>query len=215
MYLFKTIRLHLIWIYTVLRNGVFTEAKDTNKNDLPMDHHQHNGNLKLAVSPHPDGPEKSTSLEVSQNDKLQLQSSDAGKSKTIPVDNESKAIDLELACPDDNQNNQDDNNKESTDEYEHSLCKWPSGRSWISKVSWNYKIVQRIQLNLLSNIKCYRYLFSDYLDCYVANSSSFPVYDSRLRETTVQEMVSFDFYYVYCLDWFAFLHGSLDDYCHW
>lgn len=100
-----------------------------------MDHHQHNGNIKLAVSAHPDGPEKAIGLEVSQNDKLQLQTSDGGKSKIMQADNESKNIDMEIACPDENQPNQDDNNKEPTDEYEHSLWKWPSGRSWLSKVS--------------------------------------------------------------------------------
>ncbi|XP_026333075.1 sodium/potassium/calcium exchanger 3 [Hyposmocoma kahamanoa] len=118
------------------QDSMDNEPKDATKSDQPVDHHQHNGNIKLAVSPHPDGPEKTTGLEVSQNDKLQLQTSECGKSKIIQVDNESKNIDMEIACPDENQANQDDNNKESTDEYEHSLWKWPSGRSWLSKTTW-------------------------------------------------------------------------------
>lgn len=125
---------------------MFTEPKDTNKSDQPMDHHQHNGNLKLTVSPHPDGPEKPVGFEVSQNDKLQMQSSEVGKNKIIQVDNEPKTIDLEIACPDDNQANEDDNNKEPTDEYEHSLWKWPSGRSWLSKVSQENKKHNKVYL---------------------------------------------------------------------
>ncbi|XP_049885509.1 sodium/potassium/calcium exchanger 5 isoform X1 [Pectinophora gossypiella] len=104
----------------------------TNKNDLPLDHHQHNGNIKNVVSQHPDGNEKSIT------DVTLPEKGDENLNKVVNIEIDSKTNDSEPARPDEgvNQTSVDETNKEKVDEYEHSLWKWPSGRSWLTKTTW-------------------------------------------------------------------------------
>lgn len=50
-------------------------------------------------------------------------------------DGETKHSDMEIAHQEEtNQRNIEDGNKDTSDEYHHSLWKWPSGRSKLTKV---------------------------------------------------------------------------------
>ncbi|XP_075990855.1 sodium/potassium/calcium exchanger zydeco isoform X2 [Anticarsia gemmatalis] len=122
------------------QEGTENELKDDkqvsplNKNDLPLDHHQHNGNIKPTLSLYPDKNEKSE-IETSQSAKQPAV--DGEKGNNICIDIESKNNDMDVATIDESvqQTNSEENNK-AVDEYEHSLWKWPSGRSCFTKTAW-------------------------------------------------------------------------------
>lgn len=101
-----------------------------------MDRHQHNGNIKSALSLCPDKNEKHN--EIDSTNSVNLPTADGDKTKNICVDIESKANDVEVANPEDNATvvNVEENNKETEDKYVHSLWKWPTGRSWLTKVTF-------------------------------------------------------------------------------
>lgn len=109
----------------------FTEVKDvkapssTNKNDLPLDHHQHNGNIKAALPLYPDVNEKSGESQIEKVN-------DDDKNTNVQV--EPKSNDFEIACSADENVAQQNTVDDREDEYEHSLWKWPSGRSCFTKV---------------------------------------------------------------------------------
>lgn len=91
-----------------------------------MDHHQHNGNIKAALPLYPDVKEKSgeTHIEKISDDDLNVRV-------------ECKSNDIEIVCNTEEnvaQQNMEVGDKEAVDEYEHSLWKWPSGRSCFTKV---------------------------------------------------------------------------------
>lgn len=56
--------------------------------------------------------------------------------KSVNDENDSKVGDMEIACQEDtNQSNVEEGNKEAVEQYRHSLWKWPSGRSKLTKVT--------------------------------------------------------------------------------
>ncbi|XP_038216724.1 sodium/potassium/calcium exchanger 3 isoform X2 [Zerene cesonia] len=92
--------------------------KSNNKTDLIIDHHQHNGNIKAGPIIIDSGDKKMTIDDAKVNDDT-----------TVNVG------DMEIVHSDEvNQNV--DTNKEALDENEHSLWKWPSGRSNLTKATW-------------------------------------------------------------------------------
>ncbi|XP_068617429.1 sodium/potassium/calcium exchanger 3 [Battus philenor] len=95
-----------------------------NKNDVVTDHYQHNGNIKC-LSLYRDGNQKR--LETIEDE-----------DKNINIQVEPKICETEIANQEDNNSKGDveDANRSETDEYEHSLWKWPSGRSNLTKVTW-------------------------------------------------------------------------------
>lgn len=103
----------------------FTEIKDTklpttNKTDS-LDHHQHNGNLKAILPIFNSDSDCGKALE---NDE---------QNRVISVDIE-KANDAEIAYADDCPPAAADSDKNASDEYEHSLWKFPFKRSWFTQV---------------------------------------------------------------------------------
>lgn len=122
----------LTWFSNKIENKIypFTEVKEvisptpTNKSDISTDHHQHNGNIK--------NKEKNCDADASPCDKRP--EGDSPKIKNISVEIESKPNEMEIACIDETVEELEIANKEKVDEYEHSLWKWPSGRSWLTKV---------------------------------------------------------------------------------
>ncbi|XP_031767305.1 probable sodium/potassium/calcium exchanger CG1090 isoform X2 [Galleria mellonella] len=121
------------------QDGLENEVKNIkspppiNKSDLAMDHHQHNGNIKTALSPYPDVSEKNIEIESSQIEKTSL----AEIEKTKNNDVETRTIDMDIVCSEDNVNQSNtDETKDGVDEYEHSLWKWPTGRSCLTKTTW-------------------------------------------------------------------------------
>ncbi|XP_047524809.1 sodium/potassium/calcium exchanger 4 [Pieris napi] len=93
--------------------------KSSNKRDN-IDHHQHNGNIKAGeiIAETGDKGKISKEQEVKTNE-----------------DTSVNVVDLEIVHSDEvNQNV--DTNKEVLDEYEHSLWKWPTGRSKLTKATW-------------------------------------------------------------------------------
>ncbi|KAG6452279.1 sodium/potassium/calcium exchanger 4 isoform X3 [Manduca sexta] len=58
--------------------------------------------------------------------------------KSINVEIQTKSTDLEIVCSEENPNASilDENGNDFNDKYEHSLWKWPSGRSWLTKTTW-------------------------------------------------------------------------------
>lgn len=101
-----------------------------NRIDIPVEHHQHNGNIKSVVSLHTDSNENNSENDVTG--KIPVKDG----LKFINIDIDSKVNDIELIHADEPiQRALDDTNKDSTEKYEHSLWKWPSGRSCITKVS--------------------------------------------------------------------------------
>lgn len=122
----------------------FPELKDdketppVNKNDLSLERHQHNGNIKSALSLCPDKNEKNTENDSSQSVSLPAADGDGDKAKNICIDMENKDNDVEVENSEENQSvvNVDENNKEGEDKYVHSLWKWPTGRSWLTKVRY-------------------------------------------------------------------------------
>ncbi|XP_046977385.1 sodium/potassium/calcium exchanger 4 isoform X1 [Vanessa cardui] len=110
--------------------------KDNEKQDsvLPVDndHHQHNGNVK-SVSLFTDTNEKKLSSDAS----LQVEKIKNDDDKSVSGENEPKVSDMEIACQEEaNQGNVEEGNKEVVEEYRHSLWKWPSGRSKLTKTTW-------------------------------------------------------------------------------
>nr|XP_026498214.1 sodium/potassium/calcium exchanger 4 isoform X2 [Vanessa tameamea] len=110
--------------------------KDNVKQDsvLPVDndHHQHNGNVKSA-SLFTDTNEKKLSADAS----LQVEKIKNDDDKSVSGENDPKVSDMEIACQEEtNQGNVEEGNKEVVEEYRHSLWKWPSGRSKLTKTTW-------------------------------------------------------------------------------
>ncbi|XP_041987394.1 sodium/potassium/calcium exchanger 3 isoform X2 [Aricia agestis] len=89
------------------------------------DHHQQNGNIKTVAILYSD---------VSEKKAVDNKGFDEDQ---ITNDEHIPKIDNEIALQDEiNQVNIEEGNKEAADEYEHSLWKWPSGRSAITKATW-------------------------------------------------------------------------------
>lgn len=97
-----------------------------------MDHHQHNGNIKAALPLYPDVIEKS-------GETLRTEKVSGDEKNNVDVQVESKCNEVEIACTEENAGQQtlEIGEKEPVDEYEHSLWKWPSGRSCFTKVWYN------------------------------------------------------------------------------
>ncbi|XP_059055190.1 sodium/potassium/calcium exchanger 3 isoform X2 [Achroia grisella] len=77
--------------------------------------------------------EKNCEIESSQIEKTSL--GEIGKS--INNDVETRTIDMDIVNPEDNVNQSNtDEIKEAGDDYEHSLWKWPTGRSCLTKTTW-------------------------------------------------------------------------------
>nr|XP_021187578.2 sodium/potassium/calcium exchanger 3 isoform X2 [Helicoverpa armigera] len=112
------------------------QSSPVNKNDLSLDHHQHNGNIKSALSLCPDKNEKHCEIDTANS--VTLATADGDKAKAICIDIENKANDVEIVHHEDSiaVANVDEANKEVEDKYVHSLWKWPSGRSWLTKATW-------------------------------------------------------------------------------
>ncbi|XP_022832741.1 sodium/potassium/calcium exchanger 4 isoform X1 [Spodoptera litura] len=125
----------------VAADNELKDAKETppvNKNDLSLESHQHNGNIKSALSLCPDKNEKNTENDSSQSVSLPAADGDGDKAKNICIDMENKDNDVEVENSLENESvvNVDENNKEGEDKYVHSLWKWPTGRSWLTKSTW-------------------------------------------------------------------------------
>ncbi|XP_050360492.1 sodium/potassium/calcium exchanger 4 isoform X2 [Nymphalis io] len=110
--------------------------KDNEKPDSVLsvdnDHHQHNGNVK-SVSLFTDTNEKKLSADSS----LQVEKIKNDDDKSLNGENDPKVSDMEIACQEEtNQGNVEEGNKEVVEEYRHSLWKWPSGRSKLTKTTW-------------------------------------------------------------------------------
>ncbi|CAF4752977.1 unnamed protein product [Pieris macdunnoughi] len=93
--------------------------KSSNKCDN-IDHHQHNGNIKAGA----------IIAEIGDKEKI-------SKEQEVKTNEDTSVnvVDLEIVHSDEvNQNV--DTNKEVLDEYEHSLWKWPTGRSKLTKATW-------------------------------------------------------------------------------
>lgn len=97
------------------------------RNELGVDHYQHNGNIKN-ISLYCDGNERK--LETIEDE-----------DKNVNIEVDSKACESEIISQEDNTRKDDtgETNKSETDEYEHSLWKWPSGRSYLTKVCTVHK----------------------------------------------------------------------------
>ncbi|XP_045458114.1 sodium/potassium/calcium exchanger 3 [Melitaea cinxia] len=110
---------------------VDNENKDV-KNLSTIDHHQHNGNVK-SVPIYKDANEKKLAVDTTQ----QIEKFKNDDDKSANGENDSKVGDMEIACQEDtNQSNVEEGNKEAVEEYRHSLWKWPSGRSKLTKTTW-------------------------------------------------------------------------------
>ncbi|CAG5008167.1 unnamed protein product [Parnassius apollo] len=94
------------------------------KNEPAVDHFQHNGNIKCITLYADDSDKKSEIVEEEDNN------------VNIKVD--SKPSETEIVSQDENAHNDniEEGNNNKTDEYEHSLWKWPSGRSVLTKITW-------------------------------------------------------------------------------
>ncbi|CAG9558394.1 unnamed protein product [Danaus chrysippus] len=106
------------------------EKKSTSsiKNESLVEHHQHNGNVKN-ITLYADTNEKKNVIDTElQIDKAKIEETN---------EEEHRISNMEIATPEDgNRENIEQGNKESIDEYEHSLWKWPSGRSNLTKITW-------------------------------------------------------------------------------
>lgn len=60
-----------------------------------------------------------------------------------------------------------------------------------------------------------RVVEEDRLGHNMAHSSDIHVHNSRLRETSIQELVSRYVSHVHHMDWLAQLRGSVDDHYNW
>ncbi|XP_022118341.1 sodium/potassium/calcium exchanger 3 [Pieris rapae] len=93
--------------------------KSSNKHEN-IDHHQHNGNIKAGAII----PETGDKGKISKEQEVKTNE-----------DTSVNVLDMEIVHSDEvNQNV--DTNKEVLDEYEHSLWKWPTGRSKLTKATW-------------------------------------------------------------------------------
>lgn len=110
-----------------------TEVKDakpattSNKSDT-LDHHQHNGNVRTTLS-----------LQVIEENTSgssweKLPDGDVGNNVSIDVETKTNDAEVVRSEPNAVQVAWEEANKEP-DEYQHSLWKWPSGRSWLTKVN--------------------------------------------------------------------------------
>ncbi|VVD00708.1 unnamed protein product [Leptidea sinapis] len=86
------------------------------KSETCSEHHQHNGNIKIGAS---DGTEKNADAVVR---------CDAGDGSVVYDESNIDMGVMEIVSAADN--------KEALDGYEHSLWKWPSGRSALTKATW-------------------------------------------------------------------------------
>ncbi|XP_045784252.1 sodium/potassium/calcium exchanger 5 isoform X2 [Maniola jurtina] len=111
-----------------------SKSSSTIKNELSVDHHQHNGNVK-SISLYTDANEKKAVVDTS----LPIEKS-KNDDDTINVQADPKVGTMEIACQEDNQEvnqgNVEEGNKATVDAYEHSLWKWPTGRSKLTKITW-------------------------------------------------------------------------------
>ncbi|XP_022832743.1 sodium/potassium/calcium exchanger 3 isoform X3 [Spodoptera litura] len=91
-----------------------------------------------AVAADNDKNEKNTENDSSQSVSLPAADGDGDKAKNICIDMENKDNDVEVENSLENESvvNVDENNKEGEDKYVHSLWKWPTGRSWLTKSTW-------------------------------------------------------------------------------
>lgn len=125
------------------------QSSPVNKNNLSVDHHQHNGKIKSALSLCPDKNEKNSEIDTTNS--VNVPAADGDKAKNICIEIESKANDVEIANPEENAAvaNVEENNKEAEDKYVHSLWKWPTGRSWLTKVTFVTIEVLKLSLSLI------------------------------------------------------------------
>lgn len=118
------------------------EKKSTSsiKNESLVEHHQHNGNVKN-ITLYADTNEKKNVIDTElQIDKTKIEETN---------EEEHRISNMEIATPEDgNRENIEQGNKESIDEYEHSLWKWPSGRSNLTKVKKYRKNVIHLRIIL-------------------------------------------------------------------
>ncbi|CAH0716132.1 unnamed protein product, partial [Brenthis ino] len=139
MYYDKSIQNFAKGSWTCVSNMI---KKDNEKQDsaLPIDnenkeaktqssdHHQHNGNVKSVL--YSDINEKKVAS-------LQIEKINNDDDKIVNEENEPKPNDMEIAYQEDShQGNVEEGSKETSDEYHHSLWKWPSGRSKLTKTTW-------------------------------------------------------------------------------
>lgn len=104
------------------------DTKSTTKTDTPVDHHQHNGNIKNTTI-YSEVSEKKNVVE-SQSEKV-VSDDDNNKNDDII----SKISDTDITIQEEpTQQNVEEVNRD-VDEYKHSIWKWPSGRSKFTKVS--------------------------------------------------------------------------------
>ncbi|CAH2034275.1 unnamed protein product, partial [Iphiclides podalirius] len=94
------------------------------KNELGVDRYQHNGNIK-SISLYRDGREKK--LETIEDE-----------DKNVHIEVDPKSCDPEIITQEDHscKDDADEPKKSDKDGYEHSLWKWPSGRSHLTKITW-------------------------------------------------------------------------------
>ncbi|KAJ0183864.1 hypothetical protein K1T71_000287 [Dendrolimus kikuchii] len=113
-------------------------SESCNINDLAMDHHQHNGNVKTPLSYNTNINEKIVQVDPTS---AKFPISDTEHSKTTNIEIECRVNDgmdtahigeKDIKCITANE----ESVKEPIDEYEHSLWRWPSGRSWFTKTTW-------------------------------------------------------------------------------
>lgn len=70
---------------------------------------------------------------------LQIEKFNNDDDKIANEENEPKSSDMEIACQEEShQGNVEEGSKETSDEYHHSLWKWPSGRCKLTKVAINF-----------------------------------------------------------------------------
>ncbi|CAH0578195.1 unnamed protein product [Chrysodeixis includens] len=92
-----------------------------------------------------DKPENAIAAENDMNEKnseigtaQKVPAADGDKPISICVDIEAKVNDIEVANPEEvvAPASVAESNKDAEDKYEHSLWKWPTGRSWLTKSTW-------------------------------------------------------------------------------
>ncbi|KAL4717818.1 hypothetical protein ACJJTC_000967 [Scirpophaga incertulas] len=104
----------------------------TNKNDQHLSvHHQHNGNIKSALT---SGTDLSTKHDENQS-QFEMVSND-DKNNIIHIDIESQNNDIEIISTEEHMITVNSEAKADVEEYTHSLWKWPSGRNCITKTAW-------------------------------------------------------------------------------
>ncbi|XP_053624234.1 sodium/potassium/calcium exchanger 5 isoform X2 [Plodia interpunctella] len=118
------------------KDGDAKEKRATtgDKNESLPEHHQHNGNLKIPITTI---PQKDIDLRLSNIEKAVIPVKEEDTDKNVN-EADSKTNDMEIGIPEENANNTitEESNKETADKYEHSLWKWPTGRSCLTKTTW-------------------------------------------------------------------------------